>query len=131
MNVDKAMEIIDQIASKLGVAAEYIIPEMARMQIAKLIIGIVASIIVLAVVCVAIRKIIKYIRSLTEDDDDDSWSGDQDMIRFSLMLLAGVIGFVGLFAALALFEGISELSGWIASPTAQSIEYVMKALKSA
>lgn len=53
MNVDKAMEIIDQIASKLGVAAEYIIPELARMQIVKLIIGIVASIIVLAVVCTA------------------------------------------------------------------------------
>lgn len=129
MNVDKAMEIIDQIASKLGVAAEYIIPELARMQIVKLIIGIVASIIVLAVVCTAIRKIIKYIRSLNEDDD--SWSGDQDMIRFSLMFLAGVIGFAGLFAALTLFGGISELSGWIASPTAQSIEYVMKALKSA
>lgn len=129
MNVDKAMEIIDQIASRLGVAAEYIIPEMARMQIAKIIIGIVASIIVLAVVCVAIRKIIKYIRSLNEDDN--SWSEDQDMIRFLLMLLAGVIGFVGLFAALALYDGISELSGWIASPTAQSIEYVMKALRSA
>ena len=129
MNVDKAMEIIDQIASKLGVAAEYIIPELARMQIVKLIIGIVASIIVFAVVCTAIRKIIKYSRSLKEDDD--SWSGDQDMIRASLMFLAGVIGFVGLFAALALFEGISELSGWIASPTAQSIEYVMKALRSA
>ena len=129
MNVDKAMEIIDQIASKLGVAAEYIIPELALMQIVKLIIGIVASIIVFAVVCTAIRKIIKYSRSLKEDDD--SWSGDQDMIRASLMFLAGVIGFVGLFAALALFEGISELSGWIASPTAQSIEYVMKALRSA
>lgn len=129
MNVDKAMEIIDQIASKLGVAAEYIIPELARMQIVKLIIGIVASIIVLAVVCTAIRKIIKYIRSLNEDDD--SWSEDQDMIRVSLMFLAGVIGFAGLFAALALYDGISELSGWIASPTAQSIEYVMKALKSA
>ena len=129
MNVDKAMEIIDQIASRLGVAAEYIIPEMARMQIAKLIIGIVASIIVLAVVCTAIRKIIKYSRSLKEDDD--SWSGDQDLIQASLMFLAGVIGFVGLFAALALFGRISELSGWIASPTAQSIEYVMKALKSA
>lgn len=127
MNVDKAMEIIDQIALKLGVAAEYIIPEMARMQIAKLIIGIVASIIVLAVVCTAIRKIIKYIKSLNEDDD--SWLEDQDMIRVSLMFLAGVIGFVGLLAALALFEGISELSGWIASPTAQFIEYVMKALK--
>lgn len=86
MNVDKAMKIIDQIASKLGVAAEYIIPELARMQIAKLIIAIVASIIALAVVCVAIRKIIKYIRSLNEDDD--SWSGDQDTIRFSLMLFS-------------------------------------------
>lgn len=127
MNVDKAMEIINQIASKLGVAAEYIIPELARMQIAKLITGIVASIIVLAIVCVAIRKIIKYIRNLNESDD--GWLEDQDMIRFSLMILAGVIGFVGLFVALALFEGISELSGWIASPTAQSIEYVMRALK--
>lgn len=129
MNVDKAMEIIDQIASRLGVAAEYIIPELARMQIAKLIIAIVASIIALAVVCVAIRKIIKYIRSLNEDDN--SWSEDQDMIQFSLILLAGVIGFAGLFVALALYDGISELSGWIASPTAQSIEYVMKALRSA
>lgn len=127
MNVDKAMEIINEIASKLGVAAEYIIPELARMQIAKLIIGIVASIIVLAVVCVAIRKIIKYVRSLNEDDD--SWSEDQDMIRVLLMFLAGVIGFAGLLAAFALYGGISELSGWIASPTAQSIEYVMGALK--
>lgn len=35
MNVDKATEIINQIASKLGVAAEYIAPELARMQIAQ------------------------------------------------------------------------------------------------
>jgi hypothetical protein len=33
MNEDKAMKIVDQIAEKLGVAAEYIIPELARMQI--------------------------------------------------------------------------------------------------
>lgn len=47
MNVDKAMEIIDQIASKLGVAAEYIIPELARLKITEGIIGIASSVIVL------------------------------------------------------------------------------------
>ena len=45
MNVDKAMEIIDQIASKLGVAAEYIIPELARMQIAQTAMLLVLSIV--------------------------------------------------------------------------------------
>lgn len=127
MNVDKAMEIINQIAAKLGVAAEYIVPELARLKITEGIIGIASSIIVLVLVYMAITKALKYLRYLN-DDDKRSWVDKSDMQIGCIMLIA-FMGIVGVFAAFAFFGGISELSGWITSPTAKSIEYVMRVLK--
>lgn len=127
MNVDKAMEIIDQISSKLGVAAEYIIPELARMQIAQRIVGIVANLSVLVIAWLVITKAVKYIIQLAENDRlDYSEKDDMEILCTILILIVIVIGMV---MAVALFNGISELSGWLASPTAKSIEYVMGALK--
>lgn len=127
MNVDKAMEIINQIAAKLGVAAEYIAPELARLKITEGIIGIASSVIVLGLVYMAITKALKYLRYLN-DDDKRSWVDKSDMQMGCIMLIA-FMGIVGVFAAFAFFDGISELSGWITSPTAKSIEYVMRVLK--
>lgn len=127
MNVDKAMEIINQIAAKLGVAAEYIAPELARLKITEGIIGIASSVIVLGLVYMAITKALKYLRYLN-DDDKRSWVDKSDMQIGCIMLIA-FMGIVGVFAAFAFFDGISELSGWITSPTAKSIEYVMRVLK--
>lgn len=127
MNVDKAMEIIDQIASKLGVAAEYIIPELARMSIAQSIVGIMANVSVLAVAWVVITKAVKYLRQLDENDTLD-WS-DKDDMKILCTILIFITTVIGIGTAVAFFNGISELSGWLASPTAKSIEYVMRALK--
>ena len=127
MNVDKAMEIIDQIASKLGVAAEYIIPELARMSIAQSIVGIMANVSVLAVAWVVITKAVKYLRQLDENDTLD-WS-DKDDMKILCTILILITTAIGIGTAVAFFNGISELSGWLASPTAKSIEYVMRALK--
>ena len=121
------MEIINQIASKLGVAAEYIIPELVRLKITEGIIGIASSAIVLALVYMAIVKTLKYLRHLS-DDDKRSWVDKSDMQMGCVMLIA-FLSIVGVFAAFAFFDGISELSGWITSPTAKSIEYVMRVLK--
>lgn len=127
MNVDKAMEIINEIASKLGVAAEYIIPELARMQIAQSIVGIVASAIALVVACVVITKAVKNLRQVSEDDRL-SWSdkGDRQILYIITILIVGIFGFA---TALMFSDETSELCGWLASPTAKSIEYVMRALK--
>ena len=127
MNVDKAMKIVDQIAEKLGVAAEYIIPELARMQIAQYIVGIVEDAIVLVVACVFITKAVKNLRQASEDDRL-SWSdkGDRQILCIIIIFIAGIIGFA---AALMFSDETSELCGWLASPTAKSIEYVMGALK--
>ena len=127
MNVDKAMEIVNQIASKLGVTAEYIIPELARMRIAQSIVGIVANVIVLVVACVVITKAVKYLRQVSEGDRL-SWSdkGDRQILCIIAILIAGIFGFA---TALMFFDETSELCGWLASPTAKSIEYVMRVLK--
>ena len=127
MNVDKAMEIIDQIASKLGVAAEYIIPELARMRIAQSIVGIMANVSALAVAWVVITKAVKYLRQLDENDTLD-WSDKED-IKILCTILIFITTFIVIGTAVAFFDGIIELSGWLASPTAKSIEYVMRALK--
>lgn len=127
MNVEKAMEIIDQIASKLGVAAKYIIPELARMEIAQCIVGIVASASTLVVALVVITKAVKNLRQASEDDRL-SWSdkGDRQILCIIIIFIAGIIGFA---AALMFSVETSELCGWLVSPTAKSIEYVMGALK--
>lgn len=127
MNVDKVMEIINKIAEKLGVTAEYIIPELARMEIAQSIVIIVASAIVLVVACVVITKVVKYIKQLNECDDLDWYDKDDMMILCKVIIFITI--FIGIGMAVAFFYGISELSGWLASPTAKSIEYVMRALK--
>ena len=127
MNVEKAMEIIDQIASKLGVAAEYIIPELARMEIAQCIVGIVASASTLVVALVVITKAVKYLRQLDENDSL-CWS-DKENMKVSCTVLIFITIVIGVGIVVAFFNGISELSGWLASPTAKSIEYVMGTLK--
>ena len=49
MSAQAAMEIINDIASQLGVAAGYIIPEIARMEIAQTTFGVAAALLILII----------------------------------------------------------------------------------
>lgn len=117
MNVDKAMEIIDQIASKLGVAAEYIIPELARMQIAQTGMALALSIVFSVVLAVTIKKV-----QASKPEDEY----DIDFDRTAITMFAA---FALALSLIVITSSVYELSGWLASPTAKSIEYVMRALK--
>ena len=117
MNVDKAMEIIYQIASKLGVAAEYIIPELARMQIAQTAMLLVLSIVFSVVLSITIKKVQA---NNPEDKDDIDYGG-------TAITMFAAVAFV--ISLVVIASSACELSGWLASPTAKSIEYVMRALK--
>lgn len=118
MNVDKATEIINQIASKLGVAAEYIAPELARMQIAQYAMATALSVVflVISVIVIKLERVNK---------PEDKWY-DADFFGTSIMTFLSVTTVASL---LVLVSSMYELSGWLASPTAKSIEYVMRALK--
>lgn len=118
MNEDKAMEIINQIAAKLGVAAEYIVPELARMKIAQYAVAIVLSVVVLVISVIVIKL-------EHANKPEDEWD-DINFFRSAIIMLLSVTTLVSL---LVLVNSMYELSGWLASPTAKSIEYVMEALK--
>lgn len=117
MNVDKAMKIVDQIAEKLGVAAEYIIPELARMQIVQTAMVLVLSIVFSVALAITIKKVQA---NKPEDKYDIDFAGTA-ITMFAVFAL--VISLV------VIASSACELSGWLASPTAKSIEYVMRALK--
>lgn len=116
MNVDKAMEITDQIASKLGVAAEYIIPELARMQIAQTAMVLVLSIVFSVVLAITIKKA----QANKPEDEYDDFDGTAITMFAAFALVISLV---------VIASSACELSGWLASPTAKSIEYVMRALK--
>ena len=108
MNVDIAMGVIEEIARRLGVPAEQIVPELSRIIIAHHIFMCVAMAIVflilLAVIIVCVKKL----------DDID---------------YAVVPAFIACFVIIvAVYQG-HELVRWIASPQAMTIEYVLQYMR--
>lgn len=105
MNVDIAMGVIEEIARRLGVPAEQIVPELSRMNIAHHTFMCVAMAIVFLILLAGIIVCVKKL-----DDPDCA------------MAAAFIACFVIIFAV---YHG-HELVRWIESPQAMTIEYVMK-----
>ena len=109
-------EIINTLCDKLGVAASYLIPELAKKNIAQDVVGVILCVIVLGVAIIFIVRIIKL---STEDGDFDF-----DIACTSLLPAAvGIIAFI-IFGAILI-----DLAGWIASPTAMAIERITEMIK--
>ena len=108
MNVDIAMGIIEEIARRLGVPAEQIVPELSRMVIAHHIFMCIAMaiifLILVAVIIVCVKKL-----------------GNIDY--------AIVPAFIACFVIIvAVYQG-HELVRWIESPQAMTIEYVLQYMR--
>ena len=109
-------EIINTLCDKLGVAASYLIPELAKKNIAQDVVGVILCVIVLGVAIIFIVRIIKL---STEDGDFDF-----DIACTSLLPAAvGIIAFI-IFGVILI-----DLAGWIASPTAMAIERITEMIK--
>ena len=106
MNVDIAMGVIEEIARRLGVPAEQIVPELSRMNIAHHIYVVMSIVflILLAVIIVCVKKL----------DDID---------------YAIVSAFIACFVIIvAIYQG-HELVCWIESPQAMTIEYILQYMR--
>lgn len=117
MNADKAMEIINDIASRLGVAVEYIVPELARMEIAQDAVSAVASLLIL-IILVLFLKTRRSKESFNDDNDDCAGA---TLTFFAIVALP--------VAFIILTFSIHDLVGWIASPTAKAMMYVVGVMK--
>ena len=113
---NEVTEIINTLCEKLGVAASYLIPELAKKNIAQDVVGVILCVIVLGVAIIFIVRIIKL---STEDGDFDF-----DIACMSLLPAAvGIIAFI-IFGAI-----LTDLAGWLASPTAMAIERITEMIK--
>lgn len=106
MNVDIAMGVIEEIARKLGVPAEQIVPELSKM-------NIVHHIFMCAVMAIAFLILLVWIIVCVKKLDDG----------FEVIMSLSFIAFFVIMVAL--YQG-HELVRWIESPQAMTIEYVMK-----
>lgn len=108
MNVDIAMGVIDEIARRLGVPADQIVPELSRMNIVHhtfmCAVMSIVFLILLAGIIVCVKKL----------DDFDS-----------AMLLFCIAFFV---IIVAVYQG-HELVRWIESPQAMTIGYVLQYMR--
>ncbi|MCI6949064.1 MAG: hypothetical protein MR754_09830 [Oribacterium sp.] len=105
MNVDIAMGVIEEIARRLGVPAEQIVPELSRMNIVHHTFMCVAMAIVFLILLAGIIVCVKKL-----DDTECA------------IVPACIACFV---IIVAVYQG-HELVRWIESPQAMTIEYVMK-----
>lgn len=106
MNVDIAMGVIEEIARKLGVPAEQIVPELSRM-------NIVHHTFMCSVMSIAFLILLVGIIVCVKKQDD----------YFEVIMFLSFIAFFVIMVAL--YQG-HELVRWIESPQAMTIEYVMK-----
>lgn len=115
---EEVTKIIDAMCEKLGVAGKYLIPELARKNIAQDVVGIVICVIALCMITAFVRWAIK-----KNTDEDGCMDGESIFFLCVFPVIAGVIVFVVFWITL------DDLAGWLASPTAMAIEQITVKIK--
>ena len=110
---EEVTKIIDTLCEKLGVAANYLIPELAKKAIAQDITGIILCAVALGAIIAFVRWVIK-----KNTDEDGRMEGENILIICLFPIFAGAATF-GLFCIT-----LTDLTGWIASPTAMAVEKI-------
>ena len=114
-------EIINTLCEKLGVAANVLVPEMARYYIARLVFFTLIEAFFAIIVAIAFVRITKWILSEMDTDWDD---------RFFMIFLANLIpGVLLVILLVSTVSSAADLIGWIASPTASAVREITKLMK--
>ena len=114
-------EVINNICSKLGYVASEITPEMAKYMIAKNI----ALCVILAAFLTAfiIAGVTAYKRYRKAAEDSTWYTGELEIV----IMVFSAIALVVIIAVLA--DTVVDLVGWMASPKASMVEYVLHLIK--
>lgn len=114
-------QIINTLCDKLGVAANILVPEMARYSIARLAFLVVAQGIIAVVVARFIARLVKFFLTSDKIDDDE---------RVISVFIANIFpGLVLIFLIVGVISSATDLIGWIASPTASAVKEITSMIK--
>ena len=115
-------KIIDALCEKLGVAGKYLIPELARKNIAQDVASIILSAVVVLVMAMVIRRIREEKGADMFDTTADTFDTTYVIVAIVAMIVIGIA-----FIVFAVF--VCDLVGWLASPTAMAIEQITGMIK--
>ena len=114
-------QIINTLCDKLGVAANILVPEMARYSIARLaFLTVVQGILSIVVVAIIVR-IVKYCLTSENVDDDER--------AISIFMTNIFPGLVLVFLIVGVILSATDLIGWIASPTVSAVKEITSMIK--
>lgn len=116
MNANEVNAVIDNLADKLGLAAgnaAQLVPEFAKYRIATDAVWLLAFGLIVAV-CAAL-----IIWAARRDPD---LGGDADLVYI-------VCGIIGAICAVMFLVRLSDLVGWLASPQAATVKYILGEIK--
>lgn len=114
-------EIINTLCDKLGVAANILVPEMARYNIARLAFLTVVLTILAVIMIAVVVKLVKW----SFGNEDADWEGK----AFSLFLTCFIPGVVMVILTCCAIASATDLIGWIASPTASAVKEITSMIK--
>ena len=117
MDAESVNAVIDNISNKLGIVANGVndlVPEFIKLGISSIVVGIIFEIIALILLSFVAVKMFSRIENVDEFDDD----------IFEWITMITSIVFIIVFAFALIFV-VNDLVGWIVSPNAKAIEYVL------
>lgn len=114
-------EIINTLCEKLGVAANVLVPEMARYYIARLIFFTLIETIFAIIVAIAFVRIVRWIFIETNTDWEDR--------AFRIFFVALIPGILLIFLFVSSVSNAADLIGWIVSPTASAVRVIASLIK--
>ena len=115
---EEVTKIINALCEKLGVGATYLIPELAKKNIAQDVVSIVICVIVLTMITMFVQWSVK-----KNTDDDGVVDGENVFYLCIFPVVLGLLTF-GVF-----WSTLGDLAGWLASPTAMAIEKITGMIK--
>lgn len=114
-------QIINTLCEKLGVAANILVSEMARYNIARLAFLTVVQGILSIVVAAIIVKLVKYCLTSENIEDDER--------AISVFMVNLFPGLMLVFLIVGVITSATNLIGWIASPTASAVKEITSMIK--
>ena len=122
--------VINNIAEKLGITVDYVVPALARYNIAECLIYFIAAIITF-ILCFLITKATKMILDIIEKSyKDEKMSDYYYNNNKSLIIIMGSVLFgIALIAGLICLFCSLDIIKWIMAPEGATIAYILQSLK--
>ena len=116
MTSEEINAVIDNLCEKLGTTASKLLPEIAKMKTAE---SIVTTVIIACItVLVTIFMAYSFKKNVAKQWDSETWAG--------LFIVSCIAEF---FVVVIFSRAIIDLTGWLASPTAKALFYVIEEIK--